>query len=445
MVKIWIKDARIFDGDNWFYGHVQLDGEWICRIEKGDIFPDPSAQVIEAKGKWLIPGLIDDQVHFREPGLTHKACIETESRAAVLGGITSYMEMPNTVPPAFTIDRLEEKFNIAEDASHANYSFYLGASEHHLDEIKKINPAQHCGLKIFMGSSTGDLLVEDEEILRKIFAASPVIIATHCEDDQRIKQNLLDYQEKYPDGIPPKMHPIIRDRAACFMSTEKAIRIAKDTGARLHVLHISTAEETLLFEAKPTSQKRITAEACVHHLWFSDADYPSLGNLIKCNPAIKTSEDRDAIRKAISENRIDVIATDHAPHTWEEKNQPYEKAPSGLPLVQHSLLMLLEMARNGDLNLEMALNKSTARVAELFGVADRGFIRENYKADLVLIDPTAECQVKKNQLAYRCGWSPLEGFIFHHQIEKVWVNGILKVNEGQIASNVMGQRLAFNR
>lgn len=444
-MKTWIRNITHFSGEGRKVVDVGIEGEYITDVEDHSITVQPGDQEINGEGLWLMPGFIDDQVHFREPGLTHKADLYTESRAALLGGVTSFMEMPNTQPPAFTLERLEWKYQRAAEVSPANYSFYLGGADHNLEEVKRIHPAQICGLKIFMGSSTGDLLVEDEGVLHRLFKHSPVLIATHCEDDHRIKSRMAEWALRYPNGIPASAHPDIRDREACIQSTVKAIRIAKETGARLHVLHISTADETLLFEMGPIHQKKITAEACVHHLWFSDQDYERLGNQIKCNPAIKKVEDRNAVLRALEEGRIDVLATDHAPHTWEEKYRPYPESPSGLPLVQHSMLLALELAYQNKISVERVISAGSERVADLFGIVDRGYIKPGYKADLVLVNPHKQTVVKKEDLHYKCGWSPLEGETFHHQIEKVWVNGILKVEQGKLVSDVPGQRLTFQR
>lgn len=413
------------------------------RIEKidADISTDYKVETIEAKDLWCVPGVIDDQVHFREPGLTHKANIASESIAAVLGGVTTYMEMPNTNPATLTKEKLEEKFAIAVQSSAANHSFFFGASNDNIEDIKRLNPLDTCGVKIFMGSSTGNMLVDKEKALNDIFAYSPTIIATHCEDEAMVVAN----KEKYKNEHQPNFHPIIRDREACIASSKKAIELAKKHNSRLHILHISTKEEVELFEKIPLKDKRITAEACVHHLWFSDTDYEKYGNQIVCNPAIKTEADRDAVWQGLLNGNIDVIATDHAPHTWEEKSGIYPNCPSGVPLIQHTLLMMLEQVRNGKMSLAMMVDKMSHKVADLFEIKDRGYIREGYFADLVLINPHQNYKVQKENLAYKCGWSPFEGYSFSHTIDSTFVNGILMQKNGKILSNAKGKRIEFNR
>jgi dihydroorotase len=418
------------------------------KIEKIDrnISVESNHEVVDAEGLLLLPGCIDDQVHFREPGLTHKANIFTESRAAVAGGITSFMEMPNTVPSAVTIEELEKKYAIAQNTSLANYSFYLGTTNSNIEEIKRINPLEICGVKIFMGSSTGDMLVDDPQALEDVFHYSPTIITTHCEDDPMIKQNFQKYFEEYGETLPAKFHPLIRNEEACYKSSSFAVSLAKKYNSRLHILHISTEKELELFTNQiPLKDKRITAEACIHHLWFSDEDYDRLGNFIKWNPAVKKASDRDAIMKAVNENVIDVIATDHAPHTFDEKSQIYSKAPSGGPLVQYALLAMLEKVKEGKITIEKVVEKMCHAPAELFQVSKRGFVREGYFADLVLVNPSNTITVSKELILSKCNWSPFEGYTFSNSIDSTFVNGELVYSKGQIIDNSQGSRLSFNR
>jgi dihydroorotase len=394
----------------------------------------------------LFPGAIDDQVHFREPGLTHKGDLHTESRAAVAGGITSYMEMPNTVPSAVTIPKLEEKYARAAQVSMANYSFFMGTTNTNLEEIKRVNPQTMCGVKIFMGSSTGDMLVDDPDALEAVFRNSPTIIATHCEDDPMIKVNAAKYREQYGDEIPVHLHPLIRSAESCYKSSSFAVDLAKRTNARLHILHISTAKELELFRNDiPLKEKRITAEACIHHLWFCDEDYAEKGSLIKWNPAIKTAADRDAIRAALLDGRIDVVATDHAPHTLEEKARNYFNCPSGGPLVQHSLVAMLEFVQRGLMTPAFVAEKLSHAPATLFEVKDRGYIREGYFADLVLVHMNSPWTVSRNGLYYKCGWSPFEGTTFHASVDSTFVNGTRVYHRGKFEEEFIGQRLEFNR
>lgn len=402
-------------------------------------------QVIDAHSLHLMPGMIDDQVHFREPGLTAKGDIASESRAAIAGGTTSYMEMPNVNPPTITLEALEAKYALGAQKSWANYSFYLGATNDNLDEVKRVNPTNVCGVKIFMGSSTGNMLVDKETALRNIFQSSPILIATHCEDTPMIKANEELYRQKYGDDVPMSAHPDIRCSEACYKSSSMAVELAKETGARLHVLHITTAEELALFKPGLVDNKKITAEACVHHLWFSDADYASQGALIKCNPAVKKQFDRDAIRQALIDGRIDVIATDHAPHTWDEKQQSYFKAPSGLPQVQQSLTALLDLYHQGVFSLELIVDRFAHNVARLYQIQDRGFIREGYWADLVLVDLNRPHTDDKAHNLYKCQWSPWEGHTFKSSVVKTFVNGQLMYDQGKFADFIPGQRLLFNR
>ncbi len=444
MSTILIKHAQVVNE-----GTIQVQDLFIKngRIEKIAEHIDTSAdQVIDAEGLHLFPGLIDDQVHFREPGLTHKANIFTESRAAVAGGTTSFMEMPNTVPNTLTQKLLQDKYDIAQDSSLANYSFFMGAANDNLEEVLKTNPRDVCGIKVFMGSSTGNMLVDNEKALEAIFSQAPTLIATHCEDEATIQANLAEYKAKYADDITIEMHPLIRSAEACYLSSSKAVELAKKNNTRLHILHISTAKETGLFENDiPLEKKRITAEACIHHLWFSDADYKTKGNFIKWNPAVKTADDRDAILKAVLDGHIDVIATDHAPHTIEEKSQAYLQAPSGGPLVQHALQALLDMVKAGKLTLEQLVQKTAHNTAILFQIEQRGYIREGYWADLVLVDLNKPYTVTKENILSKCGWSPFENHTFTSTIEHTIVSGLLAYTNGQIQEVGSGHRLLFNR
>lgn len=439
-----IKNARIVNEGKIFEGDVLIEDTFIAKIAS-DITHD-NAQVIDAHGHFLLPGAIDDQVHFREPGLTHKGEIYTEAKAAVAGGVTSYMEMPNTVPGAVTYDLLEEKYSRAAECSLANYSFYMGSSNsNNIDEVRKVDPKNVCGLKIFMGSSTGDMLV-DNGALESLFANAGMLIATHCEDDPMIKTNLERYKQQFGDDIPAKYHPLIRSREACYKSSSFAVELAKKYGTRLHILHISTEEELALFDnTKPLKEKQITAEACIHHLWFSDEEYETKGNFIKWNPAVKKASDRDAIFKAVLDGRIDVIATDHAPHTIEEKEQSYLKAPSGGPLVQHSVLAMFDFYLQGKISLELVAQKMSHNVADMFAIDRRGYIREGYHADLVLVDANKPTKVTKENIWYKCGWSPFEGHTFGASITHTFVNGHLAYNNGTIDESQLGQRMLFLR
>jgi len=411
-----------------------------------NLLDEPNEERINAKGLHLLPGLIDDQVHFREPGLTHKADLRTESQAAVAGGITSFMEMPNTIPNALTQELLQDKYDRAAEVSAANYSFFMGASNDNIDEVLKTNPRTVCGVKVFMGSSTGNMLVDERDTLEAIFKESPTLVATHCEDETTIRANTQRYKEKYGEDVPIEMHPIIRSAEACYKSSSMAIELATKYNSRLHILHISTARETELFRNDiPLSEKRITSEACIHHMWFTDEDYKKKGSFIKWNPAVKSAADRDEIRRAVNDNRIDVIATDHAPHTLEEKRNKYFKAPSGGPLVQHALLALLDMYKQGVFTLEKIVEKTSHRVADLFDIDKRGYIREGYSADLVLVDLNGQTEVKKQGLLYKCGWSPFEGHTFESSVVHTFVNGVLAYSDGKVNNTVRGERLSFNR
>lgn len=444
MSTILIKNAQVVnEGEIKAQDLLIKDG----RIDKIASTIDAHAEkVINAEGLHLFPGLIDDQVHFREPGLTYKANIFTESRAAVAGGTTSFMEMPNTVPNTLTQKLLQDKYDIGQDSSLANYSFFMGAANDNLDEVLKTNPRDVCGIKIFMGSSTGNMLVDNEQSLEAIFSQAPTLIATHCEDEATIQANLAAYKEKYGEHVTIEMHPLIRSAEACYLSSSKAVELAKKNNTRLHILHISTAREIALFENTiPLEQKRITAEACIHHLWFSDADYKTKGNFIKWNPAVKTATDRDGILKAVLDGHIDVIATDHAPHTFEEKSQPYLQAPSGGPLVQHALQALLDLVKQGKMTLEQLVQKTAHNTATLFQIEQRGYIREGYWADLVLVDLNKPYTVNKTNILSKCGWSPFEEYTFSSTIEHTLVSGNIAYSNGQIIEVGSGHRLLFNR
>ena len=439
-----ITNAEIVNEGRRETGDVSIRDGRIHKIGRS-LTARAGANVLDAKGRWLLPGMIDDQVHFREPGLTYKADIESESRACLAGGITSYMEMPNTRPPATNREALEAKYTRAAEVSRVNYAFYLGATNDNLDQIQKLDPLAAPGIKVFMGASTGNMLVDDPATLDAIFRDAPVPIITHCEDTPTILANEAKARERWGDDIPPEQHPLIRSREACVKSTTLAISLARKHGTRLHVLHISTADECALFEPGPVAGKRITAETCVHYLHFSDADYARLGNRIKCNPAIKTAADRDAITRALAERRIDVLATDHAPHTAAEKAEPYTRAPSGLPLVQYALQCAIERVLDGKLTLERVVEAVSHAPATLFNVRERGFLREGFHADLVLVDPQKPHRVTAADVLSKCGWSPFEGFSFRSSIAATFVNGALAWHEGALDDTVRGQRLEFAR
>ena len=444
--RVLIQNATIINEGQSFKGSVLVEGEIIQTISKTTIQAENIDVVIDAEGKILIPGVIDDQVHFREPGLTHKADIANEAKAAVAGGITSFMEMPNTVPNSLTQELLEDKYQIAEKGSLANYSFYMGASNDNLDEVLKTDPKNVCGIKVFMGSSTGNMLVDDREVLENIFSKCDMLIATHCEDEATIRANNQKAKEEFGEDVPINMHPIIRNAEACYKSSSLAVELAKKHDTRLHILHISTAKEVDLFDnSLQLEQKKITAEACVHHMWFSDKDYDKKGTFIKWNPAVKTEQDRDAILKAVVDNKIDVIATDHAPHTKEEKNNTYFNAPSGGPLVQHALVSMLEHEKNGKISLEKIVEKMCHAPAICFQVEKRGFIREGYYADLVLIDRDQPWTVEENNILYKCGWSPFEGTTFGSSVNMTMVNGHIAFQNGNFDFSKKGQRLTFER
>ena len=445
MSAILFKNATVFNEGKSVVTDVLIQNEIIQKIDQ-NIEPQSSVKVIDLEGKWLLPGCIDDQVHFREPGLTHKGNIFSESRAAVAGGITSFMEMPNTVPNALTQELLQDKYDIAAKNSPANYSFFMGASNDNIEEVLKTDPKNVCGVKIFMGSSTGNMLVDEKETLEKLFSQVPMLIATHCEDEATIRANTAIYKEKYGDDITMEMHPLIRSAEACYISSSLAVGLAKRYNTRLHILHISTAMEVDLFDnTLPLSEKRITSEACVHHLWFSDEDYAKKGTNIKWNPAVKTKEDRAGIWAGLLSDKIDIVATDHAPHTIEEKNNTYFNAPSGGPLVQHALLAMLEKAKEGVLSVEKVVEKMAHAPAICFQMEKRGFIKEGYFADIVIVDPNKSITVDKSNLLYSCGWSPFEGTTFSHTIDSTYVNGNLVYDGKEVKNGIFGKRLTFNR
>jgi dihydroorotase len=439
-----IKNGTLINEGKQINADILITNGKITKIAN-QINSDAAVQEIDASGLLILPGCIDDQVHFREPGLTHKGNIYSESRAAVAGGITSFMEMPNTVPNALTQALLEDKYQIAAQNAIANYSFFMGASNDNMEEVLLTDTSKICGVKVFMGSSTGNMLVDKESVLEGLFSRVGALVATHCEDEHTVKSNLAAFQAKYGDDIPVSAHPLIRNEEACYLSSSKAVTLAKKHRARLHVLHISTAKETALFDnALPLEQKLITAEACIHHLWFSDADYQTKGNYIKWNPAVKTSTDRDGIWEALLDNRIDVIATDHAPHTIEEKSNPYLSAPSGGPLVQHALLAMLDKVSAGKISIERVVEKMAHAPATLFRIKERGYLREGFYADIVLVKPEPGQEVSKKNLLYKCGWSPFEGHQFSHQIHSTYVNGNCVYVRGQVLENGLGERLLFN-
>jgi dihydroorotase len=439
-----IKNVKITNEGKQFHSDLLIKNDRIERIDP-EISNFGKVNEINGENLDLLPGCIDDQVHFREPGLTHKGNIQTESQAAVAGGITSYMEMPNTVPNVLTQELLQDKYDIASRTSAANYSFFMGASNDNLDEVLKTNSKNVCGIKIFMGSSTGNMLVDNKQSLENLFQkVPPMLIATHCEDEITVRQNLALAKEKYGENIPIEMHPIIRNEEACYLSSSFAVSMAKKYNTRLHILHISTTKELSLFQNNiPLKEKKITAEACIHHLWFSDEDYASKGNFIKWNPAVKSANDRQEIWKAILDNRIDVIATDHAPHTLEEKSKKYSDAPSGGPLVQHALLAMLEKVHEGQISMERVVEKMAHSPAILFRIENRGYIREGYFADLVMVNTNKNYTVTKNNILAKCNWSPFENYTFHASIEKTFINGVIAYENGKINPEILGKRLTF--
>jgi len=443
MSKILIKNATLINEGEQKVTDILINKGLIEKIDT-DINVSYD-RLIDAEGLHLLPGLIDDQVHFREPGLTYKADIWHESRAAVAGGTTSFMEMPNTVPNALTQDLLADKYQIAATQSIANYSFYMGAANDNLEEVLRTNPKNVCGVKVFMGSSTGNMLVDNETTLEGIFSEVPMLIATHCEDEETIKMNLARYRSEY-DQLTIEMHPLIRSAEACYISSSSAVALAKRHGTRLHILHISTADELNLFQHNiPLAEKKITAEACIHHLWFSDEDYAEKGNFIKWNPAVKTAKDRDAVFQAVLDGKIDVIATDHAPHTFEEKSRPYAEAPSGGPLVQHALQALLDFYHQGKMTLEQIVQKTAHNTALCFQMENRGFIREGYWADLVLVDLNKPYQVNRANILSKCNWSPFEDHTFQSSITHTLVSGNIVYENGEIIEGISGRRLLFDR
>ncbi len=446
MAIILIKNAKIVNEGSIFEGDVLIENEFISKIGKNIEVLNLDFQTINAQGNYLLPGMIDDQVHFREPGLTHKGDIESESKAAIAGGITSFIEQPNTVPNAITQELLEQKYQIAAQNSFANYSFMMGGTNDNLEEILKTNPKNVAGLKLFLGSSTGDMLVDSSESLEKIFSNTKLLIAVHSEDETTVKNNLELFKARFGENIPVKYHPEIRSVEACYKSTVKIINLAKRTGARLHVFHISTAKELELFSNKvPLKDKMITAEVCIHHLWFSDKDYETKGNFIKWNPSIKTENDKKALWEALLNDTIDVIATDHAPHTLDEKSQSYLNAPSGGPLVQHALVALMEKHFEGKISIEKIVEKTAHNPAILFKIEKRGYVKEGYYADLVLINPNNSWTVDKDNILYKCGWSPFEGTSFKSKISHTFVNGALVYQDGKPSTIKNGKRLLFNR
>lgn len=438
------KNARIVNRGKISSGDLLVKNGFIEKV--GGVIDAPEAKEINAEGKLLLPGIIDDQVHFREPGLTHKANIYTESRAAVAGGVTSFMEMPNTKPPALTQELLEDKYQIGAATSLANYSFFMGAGNDNLEEVLRTNPKTVCGVKAFMGSSTGNMLVDDPVTLEGLFSQVPMLIATHCEDETTIRKNVAEFRERYGEDVPMSAHPLIRSVEGCYRSSSFAVELAKKHNTRLHILHISTADELDLFRNDiPLEEKRITSEVCVHHLYFNSDQYETLGSQIKCNPAIKDAAHQEALFPALLDNRLDIIATDHAPHTWEEKQGKYFNAPSGVPLVQHSLNIMLEFHQKGMISLERIVEKMCHAPAVCFEIDRRGYLDEGHWADIVLVDPEKEWTVQKDNLRYKCGWSPLEGHTFKGKIEATMVSGHLAYSNGQLNEIKMGERLVFAR
>lgn len=447
MKKTWIKNAVIVNEDRTFNGSLVIDGEYIYQIIEGNaIAPECDIdEVIDACGSYLIPGVIDDHVHFRDPGLTLKADMSTETAAAAAGGVTSFMDMPNCNPQTTTLEALNNKFADAANKCIVNYSFYFGATNNNAEQLAALDKTHVCGVKLFMGASTGNMLVDRMESLRKIFSNAGMLIATHCEDQNIISKNTAEIKAKYGDDADITLHPVIRSEEACYESSSLAVKLAKETGARLHILHISTAKELELFEDKPVSEKKITAEACVSHLMFSDEDYKTLGGKVKCNPSIKTKADRDALRNALKTNLIDVIGTDHAPHLLSEKQGGALKAVSGMPSIQFSLVSIFELVKEGFITIEQLVRKMCHNPAELYQIKERGFIREGYKADLVILNPDKEWTVDKDCIESKCGWSPMEGKTFHGKVEMTLVNGVIAYDNGKVNKDNRGQALVFNR
>jgi dihydroorotase len=445
MTNYVLKNASIVNEGKITVSDIRISEGRITKIAS-DITPDAGDVIMDLSGKHVFPGMIDDQVHFREPGLTHKATIASEARAAVAGGVTSFMEMPNTVPNALTQELLADKYAIAAAGSLANYSFFMGAGNDNLEEVLKTNSRDVCGIKIFMGSSTGNMLVDNTQTLEKLFSSCEMLIATHCEDEPTVRARTALFKEKYPENAPAYIHPLVRNEEACYLSSSMAVDLAKKNNTRLHILHISTEEELALFETgKAVKDKKITAEVCVHHLWFDAAQYDTLGNQIKCNPAIKDARHKTALRKALISGELDIIATDHAPHTWEEKSQEFWKSPSGLPLVQHPLLLMIDLAKEGHISLELIAEKTAHAVADCFQIEERGYIREGYWADLAIVDLNKPQTVSKENVLYQCGWSPLEGHTLSASVEHTFVSGHLAYSKGSFNEAVKGKRLLFNR
>jgi dihydroorotase len=445
MTNYVLKNASIVNEGKITVSDIRISEGRITKIAS-DITPGAGDVIMDLSGKHVFPGMIDDQVHFREPGLTHKATIASEARAAVAGGVTSFMEMPNTVPNALTQELLADKYAIAAAGSLANYSFFMGAGNDNLEEVLKTNARDVCGIKIFMGSSTGNMLVDNAQTLEKLFSSCEMLIATHCEDEPTVRARTALFKEKYPENAPAYIHPLVRNEEACYLSSSMAVDLAKKNNTRLHILHISTEEELALFETgKAVKDKKITAEVCVHHLWFDAAQYDTLGNQIKCNPAIKDARHKAALRKALISGELDIIATDHAPHTWEEKSQEFWKSPSGLPLVQHPLLLMIDLAKEGHISLELIAEKTAHAVADCFQIEERGYIREGYWADLAIVDLNKPQTVSKENVLYQCGWSPLEGHTLSASVEHTFVSGHLAYSKGSFNEAIKGKRLLFNR
>lgn len=443
---ILIHNTTIINEGKSYSGSVLIDGKIIKKIYKDENIPEAilnQSQIINAKGLWLLPGVIDDQVHFREPGLTHKGDIASESRAAIAGGVTTFMDMPNTKPQTTSIEELEKKFELGAQKSYANYSFYMGATNDNMSELKKVDRKTVCGVKVFMGSSTGNMLVDDKKVLQTIFAEIDMLIATHCEKEEIIRQNLAKFKAELGENIPIQYHPLIRNAEACYQSSSEAAELASKYGSRLHILHLSTAKEVGIFDKTPLKDKKITGEVCVHHLWFSDEDYLKYGNRIKWNPAVKTKADRDSLMQGLLNGKLDVIATDHAPHLWEEKQGGALQAASGGPLVQHSLLMMLELAKQGKITKEQVVDKMSHAPTTLFHIHNRGYIREGYFADLVLVNPNKPYTISKDNILYKCKWSPLENETLSHSIEKTFLNGQVAFDNG-IVKEVRGEALTFD-
>ncbi|NQZ44263.1 MAG: dihydroorotase [Flavobacteriaceae bacterium] len=444
MSRILLKNAKVVNEDAVFESDILIDGSYITKLDRA--ISDSQARVIDMQGHYVLPGIIDDQVHFREPGLTHKGTIASESRAALAGGITTFMEQPNTKPQTTTIAELEAKFDRAAQSSYANYSFLFGGTNDNLEELKRLDPKACSGVKLFLGSSTGNMLVDDEAVLEQIFKNTEMVISAHCEDEGTIRANLKAHTDRYGEAIPIASHPIIRSEEACYLSSSKAIALARKTGARLHVFHVSTAKETELFtNTIPLKEKKITAEVCIHHLWFSDSDYADKGTLIKWNPAVKTAADRDGLWKALNDDRIDIVATDHAPHTLAEKQNPYLSAPSGGPLVQHALPAMLEKVAEGAITLEKMVRKMCHNPADLFDIEKRGYIKEGYFADLVEVDTHSPCRVEKGNILYQCGWSPFEDLTFGASVKRTFLNGRPVYENGKVSEERHAMRLTFER